>query len=89
MRTTVELPPDLFRKVKARAAARGESLRALLTRLVAAELGQDNETTRRRVELPLFGDPSGPPVDLNAAGLARVLAGEDAALAGRRRRRSR
>jgi hypothetical protein len=88
MRTTVELPPDLFRKVKARAAARGESLRALLTRLVAAELGQDNET-RRRVELPLFGDPSGPPVDLNAARLARVLAGEDAALAGRRRRRSR
>ena len=70
-----------------RAAGRGKSLKALLTRAVAAELGQGNETTtRRRVVLPLFGDPTGPPVDLSGVDLARVLADDDAALAGRRRR---
>jgi hypothetical protein len=71
-----------------RAAGRGESLKTLLTRAVAAELGQGNETTttRRRVELPLFGDPTGPPVDLSGVDLAKVLADDDAARAGRRRR---
>ena len=86
MRTTVELPPALLRKAKMRAAARGESLKTLLTRAVAAELGQGNETTmRRRVEFPLFGDPTGPPVDLSGLDLAGALADDDAALAGRRR----
>jgi len=70
-----------------RAAARGESLKTLLTRAVAAELGQGNEEPRRRrVELPLFGDPAGPRVDLNGLDLARALAADDAALAGRGRR---
>ena len=87
MRTTVELPPALLRKAKMRAAARGESLKTLLTRAVEAELGQGNETTtRRRVELPLVGDPAGPPVDPSGLDLARVLAADDAALLGRRRR---
>lgn len=70
-----------------RAAARGESLKTLLTRAVAAELGEANGTpTRRRVELPLFGDQTGPPVDLSGLDLARALADADATLAGRRRR---
>ena len=87
MRTTVELPPSLLQKAKMRAAGRGESLKTLLTRAVAAELAQGNETTtRRRVQLPLVGDPTGPPVDVSGLDLARVLADDDAALAGRRRR---
>lgn len=87
MRTTVELPPALLRKAKMYAAARGESLKTLLTRAVAAELGQRDETpTRRRVVLPLFGDPTGPPVDLSGSALARALADDDAALAGGRHR---
>ena len=87
MRTTVELPPALLRKAKMHAAARGESLKTLLTLAVAAELGQRNKTTtRRRVEFPLFGDPTGPPVDPRGLDLARALADDDAALAGRRRR---
>ena len=87
VRTTVELPPALLRKAKMRAAARGESLKTLLTRAMAAELGRGDETTtRRRVEFPLFGDPTLPSVDLSALDLARVLANDDAALAGRRRR---
>ncbi len=79
MLTTVELPPALLRKAKVRAAARGESLKTLLTRAMAAELGQGNETTtRRRVELPLFGNSTGPPVDLSGLDLAKALAADEA-----------
>ena len=91
MRTTVELPPDLLRKAKARAARRGETLKALLTRAVAAELGQphDRATTHARVNLPLFGDPDAPRVQLSAADLEQALADVDAFRAGRRGRRRR
>ena len=84
MRTTIEFPPELFRKAKARAAARGESLKTLLTRAVAAEVGQAKETTvRRRMVLPTFGDPNGPKVKLSGRDIARILADEDVALARR------
>lgn len=87
MRTTVDLPAALFRQAKARAAARGESLKNLLTRAVAVEVGQDRGIgTRRRVELPLFGDPSRPKVHLTGSDLARALAHEDAVLVRSRRR---
>ena len=88
MRTTLDVPADLFRRAKARAAARGESLKTLLTRAVAAEVGQDHGSAApRRMTLPLFGNPKGPPVDLRASDLARALADEDAVRVDRRRRR--
>ena len=91
MRTTVELPPDLFRKAKARAAQRGETLKALLTRAVATELGEahDRPTARTRVELPLFGDPNAPAIHVTAADLERALAHDDALRAVRHGRRHR
>jgi hypothetical protein len=88
MRTTVELPPDLLRRAKVRAAERGESLEALLTRAVAAELGREDAAThRRRVALPLVGDPNAPPVQLTNADLARAMAADEpeAALGARAR----
>ena len=88
MRTTIDFPSDLFRKAKAQAAARGESLKTLLTRAVAAEVGRDRHSAAQgRMTLPLFGDPKGRPVDLRASDLARALADEDALRIGRRRRR--
>jgi hypothetical protein len=86
MRTTVEFPVELFRKAKARAASRGESLKTLITRAVAAEIGQA-ATAGGRMTLPLFGDPKGRRVDLRASDLARALADDDVAHARRRRRR--
>lgn len=69
-----------------RAAARGESLKTLLNRAVAVELGQGSEASvRQRVKLPLFGDPQAPPVALTAQDLARAIADDDATLAGERR----
>lgn len=90
MRTSVDFPPELFRKAKARAAARGESLKTLLTRAVAAEVGSDpDRRSHQRVTLPLFGDSAGPRVDLAVSDLARVLADEDVARVRPRRGRRR
>lgn len=78
MRTTVELPPELLRAAKARAAESGESLKALLTRAVSAELHTAADLPRRRsrVQLPLFGS-KGPRVSLTNADLEQALAETD------------
>jgi len=78
MRTTVEFPGELFRRAKARAAARGESLKTLMVRALTAEVGQSQEGARRRVSLPLFGDAGKPPVTLHGSDLERALADDDA-----------
>ena len=55
MRTTVELPPDLLRAAKARAAERGEALKALFVRAVSRELGRSRRAIvlqRERVRTP-------------------------------------
>jgi hypothetical protein len=79
MGTTVELPPELMRAAKARAAETGESLKTLLTRAVAAELHAQPEDTGRstKVRLPLFGS-AGRKVTLTNADLERALADADA-----------
>jgi hypothetical protein len=81
MRTTVDLPPAVMRAAKARSAARGESLKTLLTRAVAAELGSDpaEANVPQRVTLPLFGRSSGPRVNPSNADLERALADAEAA----------
>lgn len=80
MRTTVELPANLLRAAKVRAAESGESLKTFVARAVAAEL--DLQTGRRgrkaRVDLPLFGRSAGHPVGLTSADLERALANDDA-----------
>lgn len=80
MRTTVELPPELMRAAKARSAERGESLKSLLTRAIAAELGMPvmARRPRERVKLPLFGDPNGPKVHLTNRILEQALVDADA-----------
>jgi len=82
MRTTVDLPTPLFRRAKARAAARGETLRTLITRAVAADVGGSAEpvvATRSRVQLPLIGTPDGrPKVKLTNSDIERILTEEEA-----------
>jgi len=80
MRTTVALPPDLLRAAKARSAERGESLKTLLTRAVAAELEAQGIRSghKTRVTLPLFGAPTGPRIAPTSASLERALADADA-----------
>jgi hypothetical protein len=88
MRTTVEFPSELFRKAKARAASRGESLKTLITRAVASEIGEGHPAAPGgRVTLPLFGSSKGRRVDVRAEDLARALADDDVIRVGRHRRR--
>ncbi len=88
MRTTVELPPELMRKAKAQAAARGESLKTLLTRAVASELGRSTSSGQAasRVQLPIFGNPKGKPVRVSSRDIESALADEDFKLTLRSRR---
>jgi hypothetical protein len=81
MRTTVELPPYLMRAAKAKSAERGESLKALLTRAVEAEVGVHASTgpKRKRVTFPMIqSDPNAPKVNITNDFLAQVEADEEA-----------
>ena len=79
MRTTVDLPFDLMRAAKSRAAERGESLKDLFARAIAHELGLP--TGRRgseRVVLPLVGRDAEPRVSVINADIEAALAAEEA-----------
>lgn len=78
MRTTVDLPPELLRAAKARAAADGETLKEFFTRVVAQALATSSgpRPHRSRVSLPLVG--SGPStVEVTNDVIAEVLATAD------------
>ena len=79
-----------MKHAKAEAAARGESLKALLTRAVATELGKQRPRSKSgRVKLPLFGNPKGKRVNITNEDIARALADDDVAMARRAMRRGR
>ena len=90
MRTTVELPPDLLRAAKARAAERGEALKALFVRAVSRELGRSASGARdEHVAWPLISSRRKGAVHLTNADLARIDMAEEAgevAVARRHRR---
>lgn len=80
MRTTVDLPDDLMRAVKSRAAERGERLKDMFARALARELGLP--TGRRAsgawVVLPLVGSDAEPKVGVTNVDIEAALAAEDA-----------
>lgn len=73
MRATVDLPDELMRAAKARAAARGESLKELFERAVATEVGHPRGN--RRVSFPVISTVS-PPVTQTEVEAADALAQE-------------
>ena len=54
MRTTLDLPDELFRQVKAKAALEGTKLKQLLTRYVENGLREAGRPPRRRSNLPVI-----------------------------------
>jgi len=54
MRTTLDLPDDLFRQLKAKAALEGAKLKDLLTRYVQSGLRQPAPQTLSRSKLPVI-----------------------------------
>ncbi len=78
MKTTLDLPSDLIREMKLRAAHEGRKLRDVATEIFRRGLAQpspQNETVRQRVKLPLIecGNSVAPAVELTADQLAEVL----------------
>ena len=47
MRTTIEIPDDLFRRAKATAAMRGSSLKALVIRALEREFARDPSLAKK------------------------------------------
>jgi len=90
MRTTVELPSDLLRAAKARAAERGEALKALFVRAVSRELGRSASGARdEHATWPLISSRRKGATRLTNDDLARIDAAEEAgeaAVAHRHRR---
>jgi hypothetical protein len=80
MRTTVDLPDQLLRAAKARAAEHGERLKDVFERALTRELAQSTPGRHRgrRVELPLVGTDADPRVEVTNADIEAALAAEDA-----------
>lgn len=79
MRTTVDMPDALMRAAKARAADRGESLKDLVNRALAHELGLPSVPKRKtgRVTLPLVARDAAPAVHVTNDDIATALEAED------------
>lgn len=62
MRTTLDLPDETFRQLKAEAALRGETLKEFLRRLIETGLAAEPEVLaarRPRSPLPILRPPTG------------------------------
>jgi hypothetical protein len=79
MRTTVGMPPSLIRAAKAKAAERGESLKDLVNRAIAHELGLPSASKAKagRVTLPLIGRGGGPEILVTNEDIAAAFDAED------------
>lgn len=84
MKTTLELPDELMRTVKVRAAREDRKLKdmvALLLRRGLAEPQKSDEKVTRRVELPLVrcAHPASPEEEMTPERAAEILAESDTA----------
>jgi len=79
MRTTIDMPDALMRAAKARAAEHGESLKDLVNRALAHELGLPSVPKRKtgRVTLPLIARDATPAVLVTNDDIAVALEAED------------
>ena len=79
MRTTIDMPASLMRAAKARAAERGESLKELVNRAIAHELGLPAAPQEKmgRVTLPLIGHGTAPTALVTNDDIEAALEAED------------
>jgi hypothetical protein len=79
MRTTIDMPDSLMRAAKARAGERGESLKDLVNRAVAHELGlpATARAKRGRITFPLIGRDTPPTVEVTNDDIEAAFDAED------------
>lgn len=80
MRTTIDMPSTLMRAAKARAAEHGESLKDLVNRAVAHEVGLPSAPKGKtgRVTLPLIACDAMPTVLVTNEDIEDAFGAEDA-----------
>jgi hypothetical protein len=79
MRTTIDMPTALMRVAKARAAEHGESLKDLVNRAVAHEVGLPSVPAGKtgRVTLPLIARDATPTVLVTSEDIEDAFSAED------------
>jgi hypothetical protein len=79
MRTTIDMPPTLMRAAKARAAEHGESLKDLVNRAVAHEVGVPAVPKGKagRVTLPLIARDATPIILVTNEDIEDAFGAED------------
>ena len=79
MRTTIDMPTTLMRAAKARAAEQGESLKDLVNRAVAHEVGVPATPKGKvgRVTLPLIARDATPSILVTNADIEDAFDAED------------
>ena len=74
MRTTIDLPDDLFRRVKSKAALRGETLKGFVRAAIEKEIAGEPSETSVRVKLPLIKSKKPKTLSLTNAEIENLLA---------------
>jgi plasmid stability protein len=72
MRTTVDIPDAMYRRLKARAASEGRSVKALLLQ-AAEQVVSPTPATARRVRLPLLTSKRPGSIQLDSARIYDVI----------------
>ena len=73
MRTTIDLPNDLFRQAKSKAALRGETLKEFVQTAIEKEVSVEVPTASFRVKLPLIKSKKPKSLSLTNAEIENLL----------------
>lgn len=74
MRTTVDIPDAIYRRLKARAALERRSVKDLILESVQAELRSGKQTSRRRrVKLPIIASRDPGTLQIDNAGVYEFI----------------
>ena len=73
MRTTVDIPDPVYRRLKTRAASEGSSAKALILRGVEQVLKENRRKSGRRVKLPIVRSNRPGRVQLDNAKIYEVI----------------
>jgi hypothetical protein len=74
MRTTIDLPNDLVRQAKTRAALRGETLKEFVQAAIEKEISVEATANSYRVKLPLIKSKKPKSLSLTNADIENLLA---------------
>jgi hypothetical protein len=74
MRTTIDLPNDLFRQAKSKAALRGKTLKEFVQTAIEKEVATEVSNSSFRVKLPLIKSKKPKSLSLTNAEIEDLLA---------------